>query len=135
MFCLLNLIAYIGYGGFPPVGFFIQKVWRKISSKSSQTRGIPLVKTLSRLEVPRTQTLQPPGHSEMPQRRDPLAKTVPYLSFKTTVGKNSKFEDLTEEQKEEQELQDLKTIGLFWLTAAADLHERVHKYVVSLPAL
>lgn len=94
-------------------------VWRKISSQGSKAHGVPFVKTLSRLEIPRTQTLQPPGPSETSQRRDPFTKTVPYLSFKTTVSKNSRFEDLTEEQREELGGIELRALDLLAIAVPA----------------
>ena len=50
---------------------------------------------------PRTATLLPDDHSTAPQSSHDSTMVVPYLTFPTIVGKNSAFQNLTQEQLEE----------------------------------
>ena len=50
---------------------------------------------------PRTATLLPGDHGIAPQSSHHSTTVVPYLTFPTIVGKNSAFQNLTQEQLEE----------------------------------
>ncbi|TDL24427.1 TrkH-domain-containing protein [Rickenella mellea] len=90
-----------GYGGFPSP----TKILRQITARILGRRGVPLTRHLTnKFTIPRTQTLQSIHNVNIIDPNsspNPYIKIVPYLTFDATVGKNSTFQDLSEEQKDE----------------------------------
>ncbi|KAH6917395.1 hypothetical protein BKA70DRAFT_1487177 [Coprinopsis sp. MPI-PUGE-AT-0042] len=62
-----------------------------------------------------------------PNTLSPSASTI---SLEDPTSPTPSDAPAAEEQKVEQELQDLQTIGLYYITAIADLHERIHNIFV-----
>lgn len=89
-----------GFGGFPTpleiASDLFHKVFPKAHSKVKRT-----------ITMPRTETIS--GHQSNQEGRD-----VPYISFAATVGRNSNFQDLTEEQREELGGAEYRALKILW---------------------
>ena len=81
-----------GFGGFPTPFEILHSAALKVFPKASQG----LTKTMS---LPRTSTIGGRGTIEPNDRTE--TKEVPYISFTATVGRNSRFTGLTEDQMNE----------------------------------
>lgn len=129
-------IRLLGYGGFPSFPTLMRKLLLGCFSTSS---GIPLTRSISRkLEVPRTQTLQ--SSQNIAGRhlgtQDPSVKTVSYFKFDTTVGKNSAFKNLSEEQKEELGGVELRALNLLgWIVPSYWLGTQLLGFLILAPYL
>ena len=80
-----------GFGGFPTPFEIVRSAVQHVFPKTSQG----LTQTMS---LPRTATIGGRGTIEPTDTR---TKEVPYISFTATVGRNSHFTGLTEEQMNE----------------------------------
>lgn len=92
-----------GYGGFPTpiqlIGDLVHKVFPQTSTKLHQS-----------ITMPRTNTISGRG-SVMGDGAE-----VPYISFSATVGRNSKFQNLTQEQMDELGGVEYRALRLlFWV--------------------
>ncbi|WVR05816.1 hypothetical protein IAU60_002841 [Kwoniella sp. DSM 27419] len=85
-----------GFGGFPTPLEIGKKVFRKAFPETSRTltKSLTMGRTLT---VGRTNTLV--GRNSV--AASGTEKEVPYISFSATVGRNSRFHDLTQEQMDE----------------------------------
>lgn len=96
----------------PSSALDIRELWR-LAKLANNTRKLRLASCKAK---------NPLGSSPL----SPCASTTSLEDTKS-LGSSASDAPAAEEQKAEQELQDLQTIGLYWMTAIADLHERVHK--------
>ncbi len=77
-----------GFGGFPtPIDFLHYLINKLMSSRAQQ-------------QMPRTSTIAS-THSLSGLSNDPNVRSAPYFSFDVLVSRNSKFHELTEEQRDE----------------------------------
>jgi GRAM domain-containing protein 4 len=96
----------------PTSALDIRELWR-LAKLANNTRKLRLATSKAKSPL-------------SPSTLSPSASTIS-LEDPTSPGPPASDAPAAEEQKVEQELEDLQTIGLFWITAIADLHERVHK--------
>lgn len=82
-----------GFGGFPtPL-----EIGKRVFEKAFPERAKTIKQTMT---MPRTNTIGRKG-TIVPDLETEPEKEVPYISFAAVVGRNSRFEGLTEEQMEE----------------------------------
>ena len=102
-----------------------------------ESKKIPLTRTISRkLEVPRTMTLQSAqNYQGRPgMKRDPSVKVVPYLSFDAIVGKNSSFQDLSDDEREEIGGLELRALNMLsWIVPAYWVITHLLGFVILAP--
>lgn len=94
-----------GYGGFPTPARLVSDLFHRVFPSASD-------KLTQTMTMPRTNTIT--GHSSQGQGED--GTSVPYISFSATVGRNSNFKDLTEEQMDELGGVEYRALKLlFWI--------------------
>lgn len=89
-----------GFGGFPTPLDLASDLFHKVFPRAHQ-------KVKRTITIPRTETIS--GHQTDQEGRD-----VPYISFAATVGRNSNFQDLTEEQREELGGAEYRALKILW---------------------
>lgn len=89
-----------GFGGFPTPFQIASDLFHKVFPDAHK-------KVKRTITIPRTETIS--GHQDDGEGRD-----VPYISFAATVGRNSKFHDLTEEQREELGGAEYRALKILW---------------------
>ena len=67
-------------------------------------------------------------------KRDPSVKVVPYLSFDAIVGKNSSFQDLSEDEREEIGGLELRALNMLsWIVPAYWVITHLLGFVILAP--
>ncbi|XP_006461265.1 hypothetical protein AGABI2DRAFT_70136 [Agaricus bisporus var. bisporus H97] len=113
-----------GFGGFPMpfslLNSIVSKAFPKFKRRLSRTVTMPATTSLVTT------------HSA--QRAPPNAKAVPYISFNTTVGRNSNFDNLTNQQLEELGGLEYRALNvLLWMIGAYYIGFQVLGVVITLP--
>ncbi|KAF8161298.1 cation transport protein-domain-containing protein [Crassisporium funariophilum] len=112
-----------GFGGFPMpytiIGELFSKLFPNMGRKLTRTVTIPVTTSLNPI----------PGN-----KKEPGVIYAPYLSFETTVGPNSAFNDLTREQREELGGAEYRGLNiLLWIVPAYHFCVQLIAFVVIAP--